>query len=103
MNKSQHLRDLENSFDLLQLGMYLGFPKCCVLEFKEYLMACRSKNRPTPRPERKLSGTGYVPCAECNHKTEAQLVETITENRMCPEPFPNYGVHQIKPRKRISK
>ena len=34
------------------------------------------------RPERKLQGTGFIPCESCNTKyTEEELISKINENR----------------------
>jgi hypothetical protein len=64
-----------------ELGEYLGFPDCCIDEF------VNRRGHPGPR---KLLGTGYVPCASCNNKTEHELVDQIDLNRKCPVPFPEY-------------
>ena len=70
----------------VRLGEYLGFPKCCIDEFIYVDTA----------PTRKLNGTGYVPCALCNEKSEDELVSEISKNRKCEEPFPlAFGVDAL--------
>lgn len=65
-----------------QAGQQLGYPQCCIDSFS--VLAHMNK------PERKLTGTGYVPCAECNQKTETELVTVIQENRdPSLPPFPH--------------
>lgn len=41
-----------------------------------------------PKVDRKLKGTGFVPCAVCNLKSEEEILEEISRNRVCPVPFP---------------
>ena len=65
-----------NKFYLL--GLKFGYPKCCISEFN-YCIASRTIRR---RETRKLAGTGYIPCKECNSKyTEQELVDNINKNR----------------------
>lgn len=61
-------------------GRYYGYPECCIESFinLEHLGS----------PDRKLKGTGYVPCAKCDSKTEVELIDIINSNRKAPRPFP---------------
>lgn len=62
----------------LNLGRKFGYPDCCISEFI-YCIASRTIHR---RETRKLAGTGYIPCYECNSKyTEQELVDNINKNR----------------------
>lgn len=67
------------------LGLYFGYPQCCIDEFVKGFIAGTGFKR----KKRKLNGTGYVPCAACNKKSEKQLLKTIATNRKHAEPFPN--------------
>lgn len=69
-------------------GFYYGFPVCCVNEFVRFMVG----HAVLLRTERKLSGTGYIPCVKCNAKTEQELIDTINANRSHPRPFPDMGV-----------
>ena len=62
-------------------GRYFGFPECCVKSFltMEHVGGL----------DRKLWGTGYIPCLKCNEKSEDELVETINSTRKSRLPFPN--------------
>ena len=72
------------SKDWKTLGVYFGYPECCIEAFLTEDFSIR--------PTRKLSGTGYIPCAKCNEKyTEEELTENINKNRECPTPFPDGG------------
>lgn len=54
------------------LGSYYGYPVCCIDSFLNY----------TKKPTRKLQGTGYIPCENCNVKyTEKELISNINKNR----------------------
>lgn len=65
-----------NKFYLL--GLKFGYPKCCISEF----IYCIEYRVIHLRKTRKLSGTGYIPCKECNSKyTEQELVDNINKNR----------------------
>lgn len=78
--KELEYKDGENWNDRARrLGVYLGFPKCCIDEFLE---ECGNKGK------RKLDGTGYVPCRICNEKSEQELIEAISIKRVCKDPFP---------------
>lgn len=68
-------------------GLYFGYPPCCIVEFVEFTGDYMAGKRPS-RGLRKLHGTGYVPCKDCNKKTEKQLLKQIADNRKCELPFP---------------
>jgi hypothetical protein len=68
-------------------GVYYGYPVCCIDEFIYYA----ESGLYDEREDRKLNGTGYVPCKECNQKSERELLETISYNRLHWEKFPKSG------------
>ena len=57
------------------LGVYYGFPKCCIKSF------------PKTRNYDKNNRTGFLPCETC-YKKNIKLNDLI-ENRVCEKPFPN--------------
>ena len=61
-----------------EFGLYYGYPVCCTESFlKDVTTRYFLK-----RPERKLQGTGFIPCESCNTKyTEEELISKINENR----------------------
>lgn len=65
------------------LGLFLGYPECCIAEFEE-----RFRTGDFQRGPRKFHGTGFVPCAACNEKPAEELEAIIAENRICKYPFP---------------
>lgn len=72
--------------DIEQFGLHLGYPECCVESFIIDVALCRFLTR----PERKLSGTGFIPCAKCDEcMTEEQLIKRINEARKHPTKFPD--------------
>lgn len=59
-------------------GTYYGYPSCCT----DSLLNDIDTGYFLIRPERKLSGSGYIPCKECDEKyTPEQLVENINKKR----------------------
>lgn len=58
-------------------GMRFGYPACCIGSFIMDI----AHDRLATRERRKLDGTGYIPCAECNRKSEEELILTINKNR----------------------
>lgn len=70
------------------LGVYYGFPLCCIHQFVNGELTHRLpewQGRTLP-----LDGSGFVPCVKCAvEKTEEQLIEEITRNRLSPIPFPD--------------
>jgi hypothetical protein len=62
-----------------KMGLMYGYPMCCIEEFLIVEI---------PRPVRKFSGTGYIPCAKCNEKTEQVMIDEIEKNRTWHKPFP---------------
>lgn len=67
------------------LGEYFGYPKCCISEFVREVNTIFFDNG---RLNRKLSGTGFIPCKKCNEtKMEADLIQEINRNRHCPTEF----------------
>lgn len=65
-------------------GRSFGYPECCV-EF--FVRECTAE-RYGDFKDRKLWGTGYVPCELCNEKSEDELKETIAKGRKTDVPFP---------------
>lgn len=64
------------------IGRDYGYPVCCIAEFSTHVIPRSEKEK------RKLWGTGYVPCTECNERyTEQQLIDRINGKRVCPYPF----------------
>lgn len=70
------------------MGVERGYPPCCIGEF--ILWAIKSPKEIEKRPDRKLHGTGFVPCIKCNCKSEEMLIAEINRFRS-PElmPFPD--------------
>lgn len=71
-------------------GKWYGFPQCCVDAFCNF---DRFKGPyGTSVGPRKLDGTGYIPCDECNTKyTEEELAANIQKSRRCPYSSPYEG------------
>lgn len=60
------------------LGKKFGYPNCCIAEFSTYVLTGTVRTR----SERKLRGTGYIPCLECNNKySNEELVDNINKSR----------------------
>lgn len=71
----------------IEMGEHFGYPSCCIAYFLGFMIAHIKGEKP-PRLPRKLHGTGYIPCPDCNSKSEEELLATIVENRKEPLPFP---------------
>ncbi len=72
----------------IELGEYYGYPSCCIAEFLEFVLGVMMKKITVENPEkhadrnnRKLNYSGYIPCCECNKKTEKELINVINANR----------------------
>jgi len=75
------------------LGLWLGYPLCCTLNFGARVDAFREGRFEDIPQNQKLDGTGFVPCPECNaSKSEEALRNEIIAARICPIPFPEYDV-----------
>ena len=60
----------------LFMGKTLGYPSCCVNEFIE------RHNQKIRAPRRKLCGTGFVPCKDCDlNYSEDELIAIINKSR----------------------
>ena len=68
-------------------GVYYGYPKCCIEEFIQQY----ESGEYITRGNRKLKGTGYIPCVKCNNLSEAALKHEINSARLHWEPFPKQG------------
>lgn len=76
----------------ISYGRYFGYPDCCIEDFvKRVKQFKEGKVGVRPKEKRKLHGTGYVPCPECNKLDKKTLVATIKANRAHDQPFPNDG------------
>lgn len=61
-----------------KLGSMYGYPKCCITEF---IVATQSGYY-LFRGERKLNGSGYIPCLHCNARyTSQELIDNINARR----------------------
>lgn len=59
----------------LKMGRAFGYPTCCIQSFIEL-------RHIEDQVVRKLNGTGYIPCAQCNiTKTKEQMIQEINKNR----------------------
>jgi hypothetical protein len=76
-----------SQFTLKDYGAYYGYPECCVKDFIQRVVDYR-QGKPLAFLERKLDGTGYIPCLICNEKSEEELLTVISSNRKCKKPFP---------------
>lgn len=77
-------------YDLLDIGMFLGYPGCCIVDHMVRVEMLQ-RGHPIDISDRKLSGTGFVPCPACDTaKSEAQLLDEIRINRISSTPFPNH-------------
>lgn len=74
------------------LGRYFGFPECCIDEFIEYITG---EKNPFERETRKLEGTGYIPCVECNKKSVGELIDQIEKSRTYHRPFPEHREEEV--------
>lgn len=79
-------------------GIYFGFPHCCIREFGDRM----SIFQPAPK-NRKLKGTGFVPCEHCTQKSEAQLISEINSERLCPTPFPCLDIARDHDEEEVTK
>lgn len=73
---------------LVDMGIYYGYPMCCIGAFIDRMMDFKDNGYSKTAP-RKFHGTGYIPCAVCNNKSEDELLATIARNRRCRKPFPH--------------
>lgn len=71
----------EHEDKLRHFGKFYGYPDCCIEEFV-ILFGKRDSS-----DKRKFHGTGYIPCSNCNKKSEAQLLANINAARKCLVPF----------------
>ena len=69
-------------------GRKYGYPQCCIDSFCDDL-SDMSKLMSEERGNRKLTGTGYIPCPDCNEKYSVdELVDNINTKRNSQlEPF----------------
>ena len=80
--------DASRVLAMIESGVYYGYPKCCIEEFVAHYLGMCGFMGYEPRPERKFTGTGYVPCACCDKKEEDQLRSIIYTYRLAPMSFP---------------
>lgn len=78
----------DNHMKERETGGNYGYPQCCIDSFCDDLSDI-SKLMSEERGTRKLTGTGYIPCVDCNEKyTVEQLIDNINTNRDSSiEPF----------------
>lgn len=69
-------------------GKYYGYPRCCTEAMIKHHYQHPDELYGTFVGKRKHHGTGYIPCENCNTKTEIYLKEYISRHRLCKTPFP---------------
>jgi len=80
-----------NSFCFRVMGLYFGYPKCCIEWFVD------RHEKATSRHDLKLpeSQTGYnngfLPCPECAKKVVPGTEHELIKNRYCSHLFPEEG------------
>jgi hypothetical protein len=80
-----------------QMGVYLGYPKCCIYEFMWH-----DGDRFTC-PKEVHKGYGFIPCTEHTNEILAgkTRLEDLITNRICPTPFPD--VDLVEAEKYVTK
>lgn len=78
------------------MGIRFGYPPCCIGDFVERVLTGQRIDE-----KRKLHGSGYVPCPECNKKTDAELLAAIRDRRKFEKPFPEDGMEALYGRAEI--
>lgn len=88
-----------------EVGLHLGYPPCCVLDFEHYdrLFEVASDLAPMyapqimqyVRPDRHLTGSGFVPCTwhQLNSDPD-ELVTYIKTHRECSIPWEGGGLEE---------
>ena len=70
-----------------ELGIYYGYPKCCIKEFySDMTIGIMFVNR---KKRTKVAKNGFVPCrrhAILINRKEIKI-ESLIKNRICPIPF----------------
>ncbi|MFX0011345.1 MAG: hypothetical protein ACFE9R_13600, partial [Candidatus Hermodarchaeota archaeon] len=81
--KVQEAREVHSQL-AYSMGIYFGFPKCCIEEFCQDLLNNRDPLR------RQVGTTDFIPCRK--HFVEIKLgnirLGDLIQNRICPTPFP---------------
>lgn len=82
--------------DYVALGVYLGYPICCIVAFATTQCSVFSPHYAHRLEAIPLYGTGFVPCMRCaTQKTAAELIAEIQHSRLAPQPFPEADAGRI--------
>ena len=77
------LHDLDHMVKMDEYADVRGYPQCCRTEFVN-----RTDSQHKSRRERNLTGSGYIPCKECNKKYSGiELILRIQKKRTWPISF----------------
>lgn len=71
-------------------GKFYGYPQCCMDEMSHFYVTNPKGYYGLAVGDRKLDGTGFIPCAKHNKFKTKHLVGLINSNRLCTKEFP-YG------------
>jgi len=84
---------LENRDQLLNniiYGVAMGYNSCCITYFNLRQVNGDMFKDMSSNIERKLTGTGFMCCPECDAKyTEKELIDQINQKRLIDSSFPN--------------
>lgn len=82
--------DFEYHLHLMAMGNHFGYPKCCTESFINRMDAyaiVADIGGQILWDDRQLAGTGFIPCSDCDSKTEEELIVEINSNRLDVHPF----------------
>lgn len=85
--------DRETLEYFVEMGIYFGYPACCIFNFLKRYDAIHTGKDITTIEQSRVSGSGFVPCQEHAQqilKKQITIHELISQNRKCKKPFP-YG------------
>ena len=93
------LNSVKQVINFVSEGLVLGYKPCCIKYFtvrlvngdlQRDMLASRLGFPGSERLVKKLTGTGFICCAECNEKySEEELITDINSRRIYPVPFPS--------------
>lgn len=75
----------------LELGVYFGYPECCIRWFSEERIKVRpSQHKPLTPQQKAVHGfRGFVPCPKCAETVTHDTIHVLIKNRICNRPYPH--------------
>ena len=71
--------------NFITMGLYYGYPDCCIVEFTARALRIFAKRAPEAFPAGPWDDSGYLPCRECQAKILSVGIDKFAADVIAPK------------------